>query len=285
MKFDRHLFVDAVDVPPGVEWRDSSPVWRFVRISEGVAYWLARTENRELTPGEVVVLSPSGDGTVRASQLGEVRLHCFQFCPEWLGGILTLSERHGLDQIAARQTPPVRFLPADHPAAVRFGEMIMPARSSQGLLQRCDALCLAISFFAEHIPRQPSPPTKTVFALHRFRELIHQMPDQHLLNHTPQELAQICGCSVRHFGRLFRRHFGIPFRRKRTELRLALACKLLLESAAKILSVAMESGYHSLGLFNGMFKRAFGTTPSQWRRQHAQQPASPQKDPSPVPGS
>ncbi|MSU61910.1 MAG: helix-turn-helix domain-containing protein [Pedosphaera sp.] len=50
------------------------------------------------------------------------------------------------------------------------------------------------------------------------------------------------------------------------ELRLQKAGQLLRESDAKIDHVAMESGFRHLGLFNAMFKKRFGTTPTEWRR-------------------
>src|SRR5262249_4810134 len=102
----------------------------------------------------------------------------------------------------------------------------------------------------------------------RFRELIQQMPDKEILNQSPDALAQLCGCSPRHFGRLFRRYFGVSLRTKQIELRLLLARQLLMDTDSKIIQVAMESGYRSLGLFNVMFKRAFGMTPTEWRRKH-----------------
>src|SRR5262249_46533441 len=145
--------------------------------------------------------------------------------------------------------PPVRFLPASHLTARQFAEMIAQVKPSTGLLQRCDALCLAVAFFAEDLGRHKPPAAKSTYAMHRFRQLIQQMPEQQVINHTPEQLAQLCGCSLRHFGRLFRKHFGASLRTKQTESRLLMARQLLTDSDAKIIQVAMESGYRSLGLF------------------------------------
>ena len=38
---------------------------------------------------------------------------------------------------------------------------------------------------------------------------------------------------------------------------------------ARLSAVAHAAGYRHLGLFNMMFKKRFGTTPGQWRRQHS----------------
>lgn len=100
----------------------------------------------------------------------------------------------------------------------------------------------------------------------RFLELIQSMAETELLNHSPAELAARCGCSARHFARLFRDHFGTSVRSKQTQLKLEKAQRLLAESDAKVLKVAFDVGYRHLGLFNALFKRHFGVTPTEWRR-------------------
>jgi AraC-like DNA-binding protein len=48
-------------------------------------------------------------------------------------------------------------------------------------------------------------------------------------------------------------------------LRINLAKRILQESDAKVTDVAFECGFQHLGLFNSIFKRNTGTTPSKWR--------------------
>ena len=52
------------------------------------------------------------------------------------------------------------------------------------------------------------------------------------------------------------------------EFRLQRAHQLIADSNVKIASVAHDSGYRHLGLFNVMFKKRFGMLPSEWRRQN-----------------
>src|SRR5260370_36369243 len=95
------------------------------------------------------------------------------------------------------------------------------------------------------------------------------MPDIETIRPTPEALAGLCGCSPRHFNRLFREHFGESPRARQTELRLLKARQLLGDADAKIIQVALDSGYHSLSLFNALFKRRFGMSPSAWRQKTA----------------
>lgn len=82
MKFDRNLFLSEIILPPSGEWTDASEGWRLVRLSTGAAYWLAEGAAREIKEGEILAIPPSNKGCLRASQLGEVKLHWFQFCPD-----------------------------------------------------------------------------------------------------------------------------------------------------------------------------------------------------------
>ena len=79
------------------------------------------------------------------------------------------------------------------------------------------------------------------------------------------DLAQMARCTTRHLNRIFNDVVGMSFREKNTELRLARACELLATTQAKVVDVALESGYQSLSLFNSMFTRRFGVSPGKWR--------------------
>ena len=123
------------------------------------------------------------------------------------------------------------------------------------------------AFFATDLKRdKPPPPSRNAYALHRFRDIIQQMPDQEFLQHTPAQLAELCGCSARHFGRLFRRHFGGSLRGKLRELRLIKAREMLLESANGLEAIAAEAGYGSLSEFRTAFKKRYGVSPAMFRR-------------------
>ena len=76
----------------------------------------------------------------------------------------------------------------------------------------------------------------------------------------------MCGCSLRHFRRMFHRQYKTSVRARQTELRLEKARRLLRESDDKIASIAQAVGYRHMGFFNMMFKKRFGLTPSECRR-------------------
>jgi AraC-like DNA-binding protein len=81
-----------------------------------------------------------------------------------------------------------------------------------------------------------------------------------------QPLPRICrdsGASKRTLERLFQHDVGMTFGKWRQQLRLLQALRLLADGA-KVTHAALESGYSTPSAFTSMFRRALGTTPSQY---------------------
>src|SRR5208337_3036484 len=83
-------------------------------------------------------------------------------------------------------------------------------------------------------------------------------------------------CSRRHLNRLFHQYFGYSVASLRMEMRLLKAMSLLRDPDLKIIDAAEQCGFNHLGLFNACFKKRFGSTPGQWRKQssNGENPAS-----------
>jgi AraC-like DNA-binding protein len=265
MKFQRHLVLGEKKLGPGLEWREEEPGWLFLRLDKGAAYWLSKGAAEEVNPGGVVVVPPEAQGVVRASQLGTAHFHFFYFCPELVTAFLTLSEEHYLDKVAGQGFKKARILRADEPLGEAFAGLVGMGEPDNSFVQRTQMMSVAALAFSEEMEKHKGPPILSGSAEQRFKDLIEKMPDEELAKHSPDQLALLCGCSTRHFSRLFRKHFGSTIRKRQTELRLLKARQLLLETDAKITHVAFESGYRHLGLFNLMFKKHLGMTPSEWR--------------------
>lgn len=274
MRIPGHLRIQAIQLASGQEWEDAVCAWRFLRVDRGSAYWLDATRPRALNPGEVLVAGPHGRAVVRASQINEVVLHGFYFDPELLCGFFTVAERGRFEQNNAADS--AHFFPSTHPLAQNFGSLAARTEAQAELAIRVDVLGLAITFFAQGILRPQAIPQNTISAHWRFQKIISEMPDLELINYTPEQLAALCGCSPRHFNRLFHAQFGESPRARQTELRLLKARQLLASTNARISQVALDSGYRSVSLFNALFKRRFGISPTDWRQQEQKHMALPQ---------
>jgi AraC-like DNA-binding protein len=274
VKLLTHLLISEADLAPGAEWKDPSPGWKIVLASKGYLYWITRSEARDLQPGDVLVIDPASDGILRASQISVASLHFFYFRPEHLVGLMSLSERLSLESFA--RTAQTRIIPARDPIALAFSQMVADLSKHHSFVHRCRILHLVAMIFGDALPGIAPAKNHVATTLVRFEEIISRIPDADLINYSSEKLAEMCGCSLRHFRRMFRRQFKTSIRAKQTELRLEKSRQLLEETDEKITSIATQSGYRHLGFFNAMFKKRFGMTPSEWRRLNTSAP-EPQK--------
>ena len=259
-----HLIPHQTAAPAGGEWTLPAGGWVFLHSISGSGYWRQTTRLAEFNPGDTLAVYSDGTGTLLASRLGSLQFHWFSVCPEFLSNLLGLDEQAVLEAAARRDA--VRRFPAGHSVAALHARLIDSA-SQPRPLQRIHMVEILASAFAHEftaISANDGPPTD---ARARLRQWLARIPESDLIHHSVDELARSLNCSVRHFSRLFRDEVGQPFRDKQTELRLMKARHLLVDSNAKVIHVALESGYRHLGLFNTLFKRRFGMTPTQWRQQ------------------
>jgi hemolysin activation/secretion protein/AraC-like DNA-binding protein len=266
MKRLLHLQLDDFTISSGSEWQDASPAWRFLTIRSGAAYSLGMPQAREFAPGELLVAAPKQPVLVRASVLGNVAAAGFSFCPDLMCGFLTLQERLQLEK-PSKGGGLLRFLPSTHPSASALAGLLDAKGGGRDLRGRIGALGIVATVLADELRVNPGSlagPQKS--AEERFHELVDRMPDGEFINLRPKELARLCGCSPRHFGRLFNEVFGVSARERQTELRLLRARQLLGDSDAKIVQVALDCGYRNLSQFNSLFKRKFRMTPTEWRK-------------------
>jgi AraC-like DNA-binding protein len=269
MKTPGHLQLQEIKLSSGQEWQDAGVDWRFLRMQSGAAYWMGAPRPRSLVDGEVIVAPPGVVAALRASQINDVQLHGFSFVAESLCGLLTLTERRFFERDGAPGAREPQFLPSTHPVAQRFAALVSREDLGERLSRRLEALCLVVSLFDSELVSQQAPEPLGPSVAYRFQQLISAMPDTELIHQSPAQLAQLCHCSARHFNRLFRKQFGISVRARQTELRLLKARQLLEQTEARVTEVARDSGYRNLGLFNSLFKRRFGMTPTEWRTSSA----------------
>jgi len=290
MSVERHLILQELVLRPSGEWAPEGRSWTIARVAEGGGYWMQGGNARALNPGDGLVLAPwskpntlpmlakqtcstglaiNDGGQLRASQLGTLKLEWFTVQPQFLNGLLTVAEWHQLEMV--RATPFFLHFTANEPTGQKFAHIANQTRSD-GLTMRCALLQLWASAVSGLLAAPPADSAHINRLRERFRQVIGHMMEAKLATCERGELAGQLHCSERHFSRLFREEFGVPLRARQIELRLQRARQLLSDSDAKVIDVAYDSGYRHLGLFNAMFKKRFGVTPSAWRQQNARMP-------------
>ena len=218
-----------------------------------------------MNTGDGFVTGFNANILLRSSQLGSLKLQFFTVQPQYLNGILTVAEAHQLEAAPDSLLPQVSVFNAADPVAQKFSR-IADQPHGDGLPLRCSLLQLWVGVVTGLMKSPVIGAGDGNKLCERFRQLVGKMTEAELVESSTPGLARQLHCSERHFSRLFREEFGVPFRARQIELRLQRARQLLAGSDAKIINVAYESGYRHLGLFNAMFKKRFGVTPGEWRQ-------------------
>ena len=271
MAHERHLVLHEITLRPSGEWNVPATGWTVVRVAEGIGYGLQSAGARELEAGDGFVVAESSRLTLRASQLGTLKLEYYCVHPHFLNGLITVTEGHQLEQAGRKIAAPVIAFSATDAFGQKFSRLVVqPQRDT--LAVRSALLQLWSQAVSSSVLSAPVSDQSSLRLRDRFRQFVAKISDAELATRPLTELAEQLNCSKRHLSRLFRTEFGVTLRDRQTELRLQRASQLLMDANAKIISVALESGYRHLGLFNIMFKRRFGMTPSEWRRQNLSLP-------------
>jgi AraC-like DNA-binding protein len=85
------------------------------------------------------------------------------------------------------------------------------------------------------------------------------------------EVARRTGSSVFHLCRTFRRHTGSTLHGYRNQLRLRTALERTAAPASDFTEIALDLGYSSHSHFTAAFRKAFGISPSAFRRKATMQ--------------
>lgn len=89
-----------------------------------------------------------------------------------------------------------------------------------------------------------------------------------------ERLARVSAVSAAHFAREFRKAFGVPPHRYLLARRIERATALLRETDLPITSIALQTGWNSMGTFGRVFNDIVGESPGAFRRRERQAPAS-----------
>jgi AraC-like DNA-binding protein len=92
------------------------------------------------------------------------------------------------------------------------------------------------------------------------------LADRFTASDSLETIADAVGCSVFHLCRVFRDETGTTIHRYRHQLRLRRSLELVAEPDSDLTDVALQLGFSSHSHFTAAFRKAFGTTPSEFRR-------------------
>ena len=266
-KYQPNLAIREFSIPSGGEWLPRANGWSLILVRQGSGYCLQPQGNQELVAGSLLLVAGLLQGSIRASQLGDLSLGSFHVIPERLTGLITLDEQHLLKLPPANESL-LKILPPDSPVALKTSGLFA-GKNRRGLSFRLKLL----QIFAEFLLEEPGQPELMEFtadtsdAMNRLRNSCRICPCPSCWSWISMSWRK-GRCTSRHLSRIFCKLVGMSFTDKRAELRLGKAQELLATSNSKVVQVALDSGYNSLSQFNLMFTRHYGISPGKWRRKH-----------------
>ena len=216
-----------------------------------------------------MIIPASANINLRASQLGDLRLCHFGVRPGQLTGFFTAEEQQALNSVAVKGTHPARVIKREDAVARQYADLCDLRQHEPGVLARSAMLSLAVGALRDFLVQPGAALPRAVGPKQKLAELTARVPESELLSCSAGELARECGCTERHFRRLFASRFGASLKQLQIEWRIEQAKKLLLEANAKIIDIANQCDFQSLGQFNLTFKRMTRMTPTAWRKAFA----------------
>ena len=191
----------------------SSKRWLFVRIAKGFGYGLMDGRAWEIEMGATLVLPPAQEATLRASQLSDVTVQRFDYDPRRTQGVLTLPD---WSQIWLMESGELRADPqfsASHPVSHTFQTAVDEIAQNEGHLGSGALLGVAMAALRSlqnggkmHGRARGGAPHR------RFDHVIGTLQDKDFLGLSVEEMAGLCGCTKRHFHRMFRAKMGASIR-------------------------------------------------------------------------
>lgn len=234
-------------------------------------------------PGDVLVVKGHVAVRVQAAAGSELVFSCFAARLDHLYPLFAGTEIALLEGVAEKFQQPRRFS-SGLPLAKQCHRLMEGVTPTPNLDHRSQLLRIISIILNDEFKAGQEQRVGGLGVEEHLIQTFEQLSVDELLDISVGDLASKFNCSRRHLNRLFHQYFGFSVSSLRMEMRLLKAISLLRDTNTKIINVAEQCGFNHLGLFNTCFKRRFGVSPGQWRKQatHAETQSA---VPAPTPGT
>lgn len=223
--------------------------------------------------GDLVMLGPNQPHTWAACHRPDATSPMLAvviwFSSEWLGRLLDgWPELSVLKNLVAHAGRGLRF----SKGVVAQAEPLMLAMRDLAPVHRLPLLFQVLTLLAQDAESQMLATYAFSPAGDKVQDRMERVLD-HLHASTKQtislpQLAEEAALSVGAFHRFFKRHTGMTVLDYVAQLRIGLACQLLISTDRPVRIVAIEAGYQNLAHFNRQFLKLKKMTPSDFRRSY-----------------
>lgn len=116
-------------------------------------------------------------------------------------------------------------------------------------------------------PREPRAPRLSQSDRERLQSYVQDNLEREV---TIRELAEVTGYSIDHFGKLFKKTFGVPPYHFLLDCRVDAARQHLAQGVLPLAEIALRCGFATQAHFTAIFKLRTGVTPGEFRRRQSQ---------------
>ncbi|MDX2284937.1 MAG: AraC family transcriptional regulator [Bacteroidia bacterium] len=242
------------------------PEYELTLILSGQGRRLAGDGSEPFGPGDWVLLGPdlphcwvSGepDGS-------EQRAQVLQFSADWVRRIFPRPEFQGIHELLARSAGGLVFAPPDAEDRALMAAACQ-APGAEGLLALMQVLHRLSQRGARALTQGHPVPALRGLAQERLQQVlryVQEAPESASLAAAASRVS----LSKSAFCQFFKRAMGRPFSSYVSEVRVARAAALLIQTSLPIHQVAAQAGFGSLAYFNRVFLRTKGIQPLRFRQ-------------------
>src|SRR5262245_29832613 len=216
-----------------------------------------------MTPGSLLLGNPGQCFECGHEHARGDRCLSFQYSPAYFAAITAGAVRGRRERFGSLRLPPVREL---SPVIARAGAAMASSSPLAAMAWEGLAVQLAVRAVQVDAGRAPSQSPVSAAALARVTRTVRFM-DGHTGNALSlTDLAKEAGLSPFHFLRTFDDLTGATPHQYLMRLRLRRAASRILAEPAKLLDVALDSGFGDVSNFNRAFRAEFGVSPRAYRQ-------------------
>jgi AraC-like DNA-binding protein len=259
-----YLTLQLVRLQRSSEWSNSIEGLTFILLKGGKSRYILPNRTWNVLPGDVLVLNGVDVGQLQAQGTDAVFWR-FSVCFEHLLPLFTPGEICLLQDVAENFKGSKIYLAAN-PLAQECHALVDGAPPHGNVAHRSQTLRIAATILSVELTNAHTHRSGFARVEDHMKQVFESLSATELLTLSVGDLANKFCCSRRHLNRLFHQHFGFSVAALRMELRLLKAVSLLRDPDTKVIMVAEQCGFNHLGLFNTCFKRRFGSSPGQWRK-------------------
>lgn len=246
-------------------------------IEEGCANYTVNFEAFSVQKGDLLFLSPQILHGATESPGCTMTSHSLVFHLRYLGSLAP-------DICTVKYLNPIldgkcRFTTIIHPDHPGYPEMKKSFLDACAVFQkreityelRMKALLFALfsDMYTFGCVEKSSAENTNLHAEERMKKILTYIQSNYMENLSIRELAGVCHFSETYFMNFFHKYAGTTCVDYINRYRLSKAAASLVETDTPVMEIALEHGFRNISYFNKLFKKQFGCTPREYRKNTA----------------